>query len=194
MKLLKIIPVILLFIFVSACGEDDFVKPQDSPGLQRGDIEANRMIITFQPRSGGGAAQSFEFYDKDGLGGNDPEINESWTLRYPSSGSTRNYSAVTRFYLDDVDVTERIEAKGENYIVCYRQGNTLNLRVQDTNLDKNGLKLGTTSNWQTLDDTGNGGNGSGTLKVTLNYLHLRKEGICDAGVRIFEASIPYQHQ
>ena len=66
--------------------------------------------------------------------------------------------------------------------------NTNNFRIGDSNLDANSSKLGTETTWQVLN------NGAWNVKVTLNYIHLNKQGLCDAGVRIFESTINYQHQ
>ena len=190
MKVSKKLSVIALFIALfSACINDDegSVAPEPQP-LQRGDIEVNRFVMSFTPKSGGGATKVFEFYDQDGSGGNAPLKNDTWALNSGFSGGINNYTAYIKFYLDSLEVTDQIEAKGTNYIVCYRDMNTNDFRIGDYNLDVNGLRLGTETTWQVLNS------GNGNVKITLNYIHLRKEGICDTGVRIFESTINYQHQ
>ena len=82
MKTAITISTIALFIgLFSACINDDegTTTPEPLP-LQRGDVEVNRFVMSFTPRSGGGATQVFEFYDQDGNGGADPIKNETWTL------------------------------------------------------------------------------------------------------------------
>ena len=190
MKTAITISTIALFIgLFSACINDDegTTTPEPLP-LQRGDVEVNRFVMSFTPRSGGGATQVFEFYDQDGNGGADPIKNETWTLNSGFSGGIANYNANIKFYRDSLEVTDQIEARGTNYIVCYRDMNTNNFRSGDSNLDANSSKLGTETTWQVLN------NGAGNVKVTLNYIHLNKQGLCDAGVRIFESTINYQHQ
>lgn len=194
-KIRKIIPVLCILLSFNACiVDDDVVEPQDTPELQRGDVEANRFEIKFTPKSGGGPSKTFEFYDTDGSGGNTPVTNETWELSFSSSGGIQSYDASIKFYLDSKEVTEQIDNRASNYIVCYRDMNTDNFRVNDSNLDSDGLRLGTQTTWQVIDDANNSGSESGSVRVTLNYIHLRKEGICDAGVRIFETTINYQHQ
>ena len=191
----KIVATVLFIGLFSACiTDDDGSVPPEPQGIQRGDVEVNRFIISFTPKSGGGAVKSFEFYDPDGNAGNAPLINETWTLDYSTSGGNKPYDATIKFYSDSVEVTNQIEAKNTKYIVCYKGMNTNNLRLNDSDLDDDGIKLGITTSWQVLDDQGNSSNGLGNVKVTLNYIHLRKDGLCDAGVRIFESTINYQHQ
>lgn len=190
MKVSRKLSLVALFIgLFSACINDDdgTVTPEPLP-LQRGDIEVNRFVMSFTPRSGGGATRVFEFYDPDGNGGSAPIKNDTWALVPGFSGGINNYTANIKFYLDSAEVTDQIEAKGTNYIVCYRDMNTSNFRLGDSNVDADGLRLGTETTWQVLNS------GTGNVRVTLNYIHLRKEGICDAGVRIFESTINYQHQ
>ena len=189
------LPILFVLCLFTACiTDDDGAKPPPAPAVQRGNTEVNRFEITFIPRSGGGPSQIFEYYDVDGLNGNAPSVNENWTLDYSQSGGVKSYSASIKFFLDKTDVTDQIENSGNNYIVCYRDMNTNNLRLNDSNFDSNGLKLGTETTWQVVNDQASGSNGNGIVKITLNYIHLGKEGLCDAGVRIFEGTINYQHQ
>jgi hypothetical protein len=189
------LPILFVICLFTACiSDDDGAKAPPAPSVQRGNTEVNRFEITFTPRSGGGPSQIFEYYDVDGLNGNAPVVNESWTLDYSGSGGIKPYSASIKFFLDTTDVTDQIENSGSNYIVCYREMNTNNLRLNDSNFDSNGLKLGTETTWQVLNDQASGSSGNGIVKITLNYIDLGKEGLCDAGVRIFEATINYQHQ
>jgi hypothetical protein len=184
----------VLCLFTSCITDDDGAIPPPAPPVQRGNTEVNRFEITFTPRSGGGTSQIFEYYDVDGLNGNAPVVNENWTLDYSEFGGVKSYSASIKFFLDMTDVTDQIENSGNNYIVCYREMNTNNLRLNNSNSDSNGLNLGTETTWQVLNDQTSGSNGKGIVKITLNYIHLGKEGLCDAGVRIFEGTINYQHQ
>lgn len=194
MKIKKTISITAIALaLLTACINDDegTITPEPTP-IERGDIEVNRFVISFRPKSGG-PVKEFEYYDPDGAGGNAPVKNESWTLDYSPSG-IRAYDASIKFFFNSLDVTDQIEAKGSNYIVCYRDMVNQNLRLNDSNLDANGLKLGTITTWQVLNDRGTSTGGNGNVRLTLNYIHLRKEGICDAGVRIFESTIFYQHQ
>lgn len=191
----KLFATILFIGLFSACINDDegTETPEPSP-IERGDVEVNRFEITFTPKSGGGASKTFEFNDPDGLGGNPPVTNDIWKLDYSRSGGIKTYDAEIKFFNGNVEVTDQIESKPSNYIVCYRGMNTQDLRLNDSNLDDNGLRLGTITTWQVLHVFGSAGQNKGNLKISLNYIHLRKEGICDAGVRIFESSLNYEHQ
>ena len=190
MKTFLKIFVVALFIglFSSCINDDDGTITPDPMPIKRGDVEVNRFVILFTPRTGGCATQVFEFYDPDGSGGNAPQKNETWTLISGFSGGINSYNAEIKFYLDSLEVTDQIEARGNNYIACYRDMNTNNFRLGDSNVDGNGLKLGTETTWQVVSS------GTGNVKISLNYIHLNKEGLCDVGVRIFEATIDYQHQ
>lgn len=189
------LPILFVLSLFTACiTDDDGAKPPLAPPTQRGNTEVNRFEITFTSRSGGGGSQIFEFYDTDGVNGNAPAVNEVWSLQYAGFGGVRSYKASIKFFLDGTDVTDIIENSSTKYIVCYREMNTNNLRLNDSNFDSNGLKLGTETTWQVLNDQASSGSGNGIVKISLNYIHLGKEGICDAGVRIFEGTINYQHQ
>lgn len=182
--------IVISLLFFYSCKDDDIAdNPKDFPPVDKGDIQANRYLLTFFEKNDTSARQTVEFYDPDGIGGNDPIIREQLVLKKPSS-SFLFYSSEIRFFNDMVEVTDQIINKQTKYISCYRSYNTANLRGGDFNKDVDGKQLGTTAEWSTLDMLGN--DGSGVIRVTLNYIPLTKEGLCDAGVRILEGSVPYQ--
>ena len=169
MKVSIKLSVIALFLgLFSACINDDDGTPvPEQQPIERGNIDANRFIISFTPKSGGGATRDFEFYDPDGNGGNTPIKSEKWLLNSGFSGGILNYDASIEFYLDSLEVTDQIESLGTSYIVCFREMNTVNMALNDYyNRDANDKKLGTETSWRVIQQ------GTGSVKVTLNYLPL----------------------
>ena len=188
-RTLSLLFVLSILIF-SACGDDDLVEdPDDFPPIDRGDIQANRYFLTFVEFNDTSKKQTVEFYDPDGIGGSAPTVQEKLELKEPSASFFR-YSSSIRIFNDSVDVTNEIIAQQTEYIVCHRGYDNNNLRGGEWNNDLNGIQLGTKGEWSTLDQLGN--DGSGQIRVTLNYQPTGKEGLCDPGIRILDGSVPYQ--
>ncbi|MEQ8624589.1 MAG: hypothetical protein RJQ00_07040 [Vicingaceae bacterium] len=188
-KVLSLFLTLSVLIF-SACGDDDLVdEPDDFPPIDRGDIQANRYFLTFTQKSDTSKSQTVEFYDPDGIGGAAPITRELLELKKPS-GSFFYYSSSIKIFNDSVDVTDQVIAQQTEYIICYRGYDVNNLTGGDWNEDFNGIQLGTEGEWSTSDKLGN--NGSGEIRVTLNYQPTGKDGLCDPGIRILDGSIPYQ--
>ena len=176
-------------LIFAACGDDDLVDEPDAfPPTDRGDIQANRYFLTFTQQSDTSEKQTVEFYDPDGSG-SAPIVQEKLELKKPS-GSFFRYSSSIRIYNDSVDKTDQIIAQQSDYIICYRNYNDSNLRGGEWNKDFNDFQLGTKGQWSTFETLGN--DGSGEIRVTLNYQPIGKNGLCDPGIRILEGSIPYQ--
>lgn len=171
-----------------ACINDD--DPDDGPvfkDIDRGTIEANHIKITFFPRNNTSQRSTFEYYDPDGPGGAAPTINDTIRLQAPAS-SFFDYQAEIEFLNDADTVTDNIESLGTKYIICYRNLDRALIRLTERNDDSSGKDLGTESEWSTVAA------GTGTMFVTLNFQNARKEGVCDAGVRIFEADLNFKIQ
>ena len=190
-RILTLFFVLSVLIF-SACGDDDLVdEPDDFPPVDEGDIQANRYFLTFTEFSDTSKKQTVEFYDPDGIGGSAPITQEKFDLKEPTgSASFFRYSSSIRIYNDSVEVTDQIIAQQTKYIVCYRGYDDNNMRGGPWSKDSNGVQLGIKGEWSTSDRLGN--DGSGEIRVTLNYQPNGKDGLCDPGIRILDGSIPYQ--
>lgn len=191
-KLSKVLSLFLTLgvLIFSACGDDELVdEPKDFPPIDRGDIQANRYFLTFTESNDTSKSETVEFYDPDGIGGADPIIQEQLNLKRPS-GSFFRYTSSIRIFNDSVDVTDEIITQQTEYIICYRGYDVANLRGGEWNDDLNGIQLGTKGVWSTTDILGN--DGSGEIRVTLNYQPTIKNGLCDPGIRILDGSVPYQ--
>ena len=178
-----------LFLFLSSCISDDEGSETPSfPDVDRGSIVANRLKITFYPRNNASQRSTFEYYDPDGSGGNAPTINETITLSMPTSGSFFDYLAEIEIMNDNDTVTSNVENLGTKYIICYRDHNPSFLRRNSSNKDSEGRDLGTETEWTTV---ANNNAGSGKIRITMNYQGASKQGVCDDGFRILEASMNY---
>lgn len=174
-----------LLIGIVACNDDDSTTPDPAP-IDKGDVVANRYIITFTDPSSPGADQSYEYYDPDGSGGNAATVTDTIKLR-----KGRLYTSRIEFFNDNDTVTSGVETNGVKYIVCYRNFDALyELKRGTSNQDNNGKDLGTETSWEVVNDVK--GDDQGIIRVTLNYQAAVKEGLCDAGVRIIEGSLPYK--
>lgn len=179
----------LLSLALVACGNDDDVDDPVFPPVNRGDVEANRLKITFTLNSDS-TQSTFEFFDPDGVGGANPVIVDTIKLLKPTSGNRRQYNSSINFFNGTTPVTQEIIDKDNRYIVCYRNLNKDNLRFGNPDLDRDGINLGINGIWSTISTLGNPIN-SGTIRITLNFQPLTKDGTCDPGIRILEANMPY---
>lgn len=180
----------MIFLMQGCNADDEGATPPDFPPIDRGTVEANRFLMTFTLLADTSQSQTVEFYDPDGLGGSDPLEQDTIFLREPTSGQFRDYSSTIEFYENSVNVTSQIIAQGTNYAICYRGLDDRILRVGITDEDSEGKQLGLEARWSTVNSAST--SKSGTLKITLNYQAARKENLCDPGVRILEAYLPYE--
>ncbi|MBD99324.1 MAG: hypothetical protein CMO34_05730 [Verrucomicrobia bacterium] len=166
----------------------------DFPPVDRGTIEANRALLTFTERDNTTQSRTFEYYDPDGIGGNSATIIDTLKLKRPTPGISR------RWYLSEIQLFQDNELKNQNiavleknYMICYRGQNPRNLELESMTLDQGGFTLGLGSTWFTEDESGisNPSDGTGSIRVTMNFQKQAKNGLCDPGVRIFEAVFPY---
>jgi hypothetical protein len=102
------------------------------------------------------------------------------------------YSATVNFYQDQQEVTSIIRQNYDDYIVCYRSYNTNELELNFLERDTDGYLLGLESRWASYIRPNSDTTGEGHIKITLNYQPLRKNDLCDPGIRIFEAQMPYK--
>lgn len=185
---------LLLFsLLFFACGSDDEGSVANPfPDINKGDIEANRFLLTFTLEQDSSQKETVEFFDPDGIDGNQPpSIADTVRLQGPvTQGAFRRYLSEIEFFDDNTSVNQAIINKDDEYIICYRAWNADNLRSGDRNEDRDGLPFGITAVWSTAKQTPNPPEG-GVIRVTLNFQPAGKEGLCDPGVRILDAEIPY---
>tara|TARA_R110002072_G_scaffold58432_2_gene149020 strand:- start:406 stop:996 length:591 start_codon:yes stop_codon:yes gene_type:complete len=179
---------IFFVLILVACGNDDDEELPTFPPTNRGDIQANRLKITFILSQDTTQKATYEFYDPDGIGGNAPIVIDTIKLLKPL-GATRQYKSSIVIYNDSTSLNEAIKEKDNRYIICYRGMNTSNLRFGDPNLDRDGQPLGIEATWSTIDVQGS--SDSGNIRITMNFQPATKDGTCDPGSRILEAIMPY---
>lgn len=178
-------------IFLSACQEDDDEEEEIIPTIDRGHTEVDRSVIIFERIQGG--TKTFEdsavMVDYDGPEGNAPQILDSLQIEwFDQFNNPISYEANIRFYYNGNEVSNLIESKYNDYIVCYRDFQTQELNLQSRSLDPDGRTLGILTEWETQVASTTG---EGMIRITLNYQPLDKNGLCDPGIRIFECNLPY---
>ena len=184
--------VLLIALLIASCSDDDGNPPDPFPDINRGDIEANRLKITFTLDTDTTNVQTIEFSDPDGLEGADPIIVDTIKLLGPIvQTAKRNYSSTIEFFDGSDDVTGSIRAKEDEYVICYRDMNTNNLELKRTDVDSDGKRLGFELEWSTVEILTPPPT-DGHIKITLNFQPSGKDGLCDPGIRIMEARVPYQ--
>lgn len=184
---------IFSMLFIISCGSDDEGStPDPFPDLNRGDIKVNRFIFTLTLNEDTTQIAQAEFVDPDGIEGSSPPSRiDTLKLRGPvSQGTFRRYSSEIEFFDGNVSVNAAIKNKDDEYVVCYRDMNDENLRFGDRDKDRDGRPLGIKAEWSTAKAAPNTPE-NGIIRITLNFQPAGKEGLCDPGVRILEAKIPY---
>lgn len=192
-KLIYSIPFLIIgFLFVGCINDDDGNPPNPFPGLNEGDIKANRFMLTFILDQDTTNVQTVEFSDPDGSGGNDPIVADTLKLMGPvNSSAKRSYSSSIDVFNGSNSVSDSLRDKEDEYVICYRDMNTNNLELKRTDLDKNGKRLGFNIEWSTVEIT-SPPQESGEIRVTLNFQPSGKDGLCDPGINIMEGIIPYK--
>lgn len=197
-NLLHLLPTVFLIsiILLISCSKNaDGGDPSpEFPPLDRGTIEANRALLTFTERDDTTQTQTFEYYDPDGIGGNMATILDTIKLKRPMPGISRRwYVSNIQIFQDNELKNQSIASLDRNYMICYRGQNPRNLELGAMTLDQDGFTLGLGSTWFTEDESGisNPSDGTGSIKVSMNYQKQAKTGLCDPGVLIFEAVFPY---
>lgn len=161
-----------------SCEKEKDEPENENPPTDRGDVEVDSYWFIFEDVS----SQIKDTFKYGKFGTNTMRYD---TIRLNRQSSNNAYSASIQFFDGQQNVTNHIETNGFNYIVCYRGNNTDHIRLEDRNRDSNNNILGLKSNW------GVESVGTGDIRITLNY-QRNKENLCDGGVRIFEATVPYK--
>ncbi len=173
-----------LATMASSC-KDESDEP-DFPPLDKGNISANRFVLSFSEVRNRDSVATYEFYAPNG----NITTADTVKLRKSNLGGFVRYESSIEIFKDNDTVTDNVKALGDRYIICYRNIDDKNLRVGDFDKDANGVSLGTTAFWSTLDESRT--DGTGTIRITMNYQSSGKEGLCDPGSRILEGSLPYK--
>lgn len=176
---------LVLMSFSCEKEEEKKIGGDNDQPLDSGDIKVDGYwFIIENPSNPGQPIDTFKY------GSFDTETANYDTIRLEREiNSDKDFNAFIRFYDGSNDVTQQIRNNGYDYIVCYRDMDTDELRLNDRDLDVNDKILGLESEWSTVG--GINQNVVGTVRITLNY-QVNKESLCDAGVRIFNATVPYK--
>lgn len=129
---------------MTAC-KDKNIDPGQAPVNETELITTVQLVLT---DSADGSKSVFTFRDKDGDGGNPPELIDTIKVK-----KQWHYNAELLF-LDEsktpVDtVSKQIRAEGTDHLVHYYYNNA-DIRIYDLDLDSKGLILGLKSKWETL--------------------------------------------
>lgn len=142
---------------ISAC-KDKTIDPGNAPVNETELITTVQLVLT---DSADGSKSVFTFRDKDGEGGNPPELIDTIKVK-----SQWHYHSELIF-LDEsktpVDtVSKQIRAEGTDHLVHYFHNN-VNIHIYDFDLDGKGLPLGLKAYWDLLspDQT--------TLRILLKH-------------------------
>lgn len=155
MKNINLLSVIIpaAFLVLMASCADDPVIPNEEELI-------TTVIWTFTP-DGGGASVELRFTDLDGDGG-DPPVITGGTL----SGNT-TYSAVLSLLnesmLPALDITDEIEAEGEDHQFFFELGGSLDLDITYSDQDDSGNPIGLRTSVRT------GSASLGTIALTLRH-------------------------
>ena len=181
----------LLFGF-SACEEDEDDSPDEFPALDRGPVEeVDRLLIIFTETS----SSSNPYTDTAEViipNGSSTQVQDSLELQWLDSFNRNiSYSAQIQFFDGGQRVDTVVRDNAERFIVCYREFQTQELDLVRRDEDVNGFPLGLETDWITDGDPTKT-NGVNSIRITLNYQAARKEGLCDAGIRIVDINLPYR--
>src|SRR5690606_15686734 len=172
---------LVLMSFFCEKEEDDNDTNQS---LDSGNIEVDGYWFVFENISTN-EADTFKY------GNFDTETTNYDTIRLDRSTNATTevfYDAKIMFFKGQDNVTSEIRDNGFDYIVCYRGLNIDHIRLQERDKDINDRILGLESEWTTVG--GSNQNVIGDIRITLNY-QRNKENLCDAGVRVFDFTVPY---
>lgn len=179
--------------FLASCEDDDDNDDEPIPEVDRGNVHPNRFKFEFVRSNDTTDKATYEFYDLDGKGGNDPIKADTLIFNIANAGGKVEYFGNIEFFKDSTNLTSEILNLSQKYMVCYRNQYGEELRPFNFSRDVNNVILGLSAEWEALDLLNDPiATGEGDLRITLNYNILRKDGTCDAGVRVFDGTVPYK--
>jgi hypothetical protein len=83
------------------------------------------------------------------------------------------------------NITEEIEEEAEDHLFCFTS--TVDLTLNASDEDANGLPIGLTSTWVTGDNTG-----EGTVRIILRHQPGTKTGACEGGDTDIDLTFPIE--
>lgn len=179
--------------FVMSCDKDDDKDEDPIPAVDRGNVHPNRIKFEFINSSDTTKKFTYEYYDIDGSGGQNPIVMDTIMLEIANTGGVANYKGEVKFYRDSALLNSQIRSLGHKYIVCYRDQYFYEFEPSNFDRDANNVVLGLKADWEIEDrPSDQSATGQGNLRVTLNYNILAKDGTCDAGVLVFDGTLPYK--
>jgi hypothetical protein len=182
-KILSYFTIISIVLMSFSCEKEKDEPENEFPPTDRGEVEIDSYLFMVTDLSTQ-AVDTFKY------GNFDTETATYDTLRWETiSSSQKSYAAKIEFYNNGQEVNSKIITNEQDYIVCYREYFNDDLRLEDRNLDSDDRILGIESDWKAVNNSNS--RGSGEMRITVNYQPLVKDGLCEPGVMIFEASVPY---
>lgn len=167
-----------------SCEKDKDEPETQFPPTDRGDVQIDSYLFMLTD-------VSTQELDTFRYGDFDTETALYDTIRWETFASSQKaYSAKIEFFFEGESVNSDIIANEQDYIVCYRGYSTYDLRITGLGKDSDNRTLGLESDWQAVNN--NNSRGAGEIYITVNYQPQEKDGLCDPGVLIFEANVPYQ--
>lgn len=180
---------IFLFITLVAssfygCKDEEKEDARDSfPLLDRGDvqIDAFQLILTDNTT---GLSDSFGY---DYLAKRTPPID---TIRWNATDlSKRSYDVDLQYYFQGKPVNSAIEQNGVDYFGCFRELNFNFLLINAFDQDQNGEQIGLKSKWE-VEQSSKIPDGIEFGRITMQYVKIEKELLCNQGVNIFDGYFP----
>ena len=165
--------IIAVFIALVSCKKD---KQDDvtNPTNQNEEELITTFKIVFTDAAGIEPTVEAMFVDLDGPGGNAPTTFDNINLI-----ANTTYNVQITLLNESVSPVENIsvevEEEGVDHLFCFDLTPSLNLTVNLTDLDDNGLPIGLTTQWSTL------GSSVGTTTIRLKHQPGIKTGQCDVG-------------
>jgi hypothetical protein len=131
--------------------------------------------ITFTDSANTANVITATFRDPDGDGGDDFDIFDTIRLA-PNKTYYANIELLDETKDPAEDITEEIEEEADEHLFCFTPTTSVNLTVEITDTDIDGLPIGLKSTWR----TGNAGNGN-ILVILKHQTEGSKNGTCDVG-------------
>lgn len=180
------------FLLVFVVATSLLLSCSDDPEPVNEEEVITTLTITLTPVGVGGDPVIFEFFDEDGDGAIDPVYTYTPTTGGDSpagilSAST-TYNAVIELLNETEtpagDITVEILEEADEHLFCFTPGGALNLDIESTDEDGEGLPIGIESSWVT------GAASTGTVTIVLRHQPGTKTGACP-GDGDTDISVPF---
>lgn len=167
-KQLSILAIASMAVF-TAC-KDTEVKPEDKPQNSTELITTMKLLLT---DSSSGLTKTFVFRDTDGDGGSGPSTFDTIQLE-AGKAYTCKVLLLDESKSEIDTISNEVEEESNDHLFVYTV-NSINVRFEITDKDKNNLPLGLMSKWRV------GASGKGKIKVTLKHQPGVKDGSASPG-------------